>query len=53
MTVQQLIDLLKALPLDYEVYREGGEYKDDWRKVWKIDVDGQTSLRRSQGVYLS
>jgi hypothetical protein len=33
MTVNELIEQLKKFPPDAKVYREGGDYKDDWRDV--------------------
>jgi hypothetical protein len=33
LTVADLIEELKKLPPDAKVYREGGEYKDDYREV--------------------
>jgi hypothetical protein len=36
MTVSQLIEQLKKLPQDARVYRDGGEYADDWRPVHSV-----------------
>lgn len=33
MTVEQLIKILQKFPPDAKVYREGGDYKDDWQEV--------------------
>lgn len=33
LTVAELIEELKKLPQDEKVYRNGGEYKDDYREV--------------------
>lgn len=37
MTVAQLIDLLKRMPQDATVFREGGDYKDDWRNIHSVN----------------
>jgi hypothetical protein len=36
MTVKELIEELKKFPPDTEVYYEGGDYADDWRKVHRL-----------------
>jgi len=36
MTVSQLIEQLKRMPQDDVVYRDGGEYADDWRRVRSV-----------------
>jgi hypothetical protein len=36
MTVEQLIKLLQTMPKDVIVYRDGGEYADDWRRVTSV-----------------
>ena len=33
MTVAQLIELLKKMPQDAVVFRDGGDYADDWRRI--------------------
>ena len=33
MLVKDLIAALQRLPQDAKVYREGGDYRDDWREV--------------------
>ncbi len=37
MTVEQLIKLLQTMPKDAIVYREGGDYADDWRRVYAVN----------------
>ena len=37
MTVSQLIEQLKRMPQDAKVYRDGGEYADDWRPVHAVN----------------
>ena len=55
MNVKDLIEQLQKLPPDYEVFYEGGDYKDDWREVRQVEI-----ARRSTevswgytGVFLS
>lgn len=52
MTVSKLIEQLKTLPPDYEVFYEGGDYKDDWREVNKVEVSHRSTLGTPVGVYL-
>jgi hypothetical protein len=52
MTVSELIAELSKMPPDATVYREGGEYKDDWREVSQVDVEYFSSLGKTRGVYL-
>jgi hypothetical protein len=52
MTVAELIKELEKLPLDYEVFYEGGDYKDDWREVSKVEYSHRSTLGTSVGVYL-
>lgn len=52
MTVSELIEKLKQLPQDYEVFREGGNYKDDWREISKVEVSHRSTLGTPVGVYL-
>jgi hypothetical protein len=33
MTVQELITALQKMPQDAKVYKETGDYQDDWREV--------------------
>jgi hypothetical protein len=33
MTVAQLIESLQRLPQDAIVYKETGDYQDDWREI--------------------
>ena len=37
MTVKELIEELKKLPQEGLVYRDGGQYKDDYVPVSKVD----------------
>jgi hypothetical protein len=52
MTVAELIAELQQFPKDYVVFREGGDYKDDWREVGKIAVSHRSLLGTPVGVYL-
>jgi hypothetical protein len=52
MTVSELIEELKQLPQDYIVYYEGGDYKDDYREVNKVEVSHFSMLGTYRGVYL-
>ena len=36
MTVAQLIAALQRCPPDAKMYKEGGDYKDDWREVQTV-----------------
>lgn len=36
MTVEQLIKLLQTMPKDAIVYRDGGDYAEDWRRVARV-----------------
>ena len=53
MTVEELINQLKQLPPSMEVYYEGGEYKDDWRPVYRVEIQKFSSLSSPAGVHLS
>lgn len=52
MTVAELIAELQQFPKDYVVFREGGDYKDDWQEVGKIAVSHRSTLGTPVGVYL-
>jgi len=52
MKVSELIAQLQALPKDYEVFRENGDYKDDWREVNQVYIFHKSTRRISKGVYL-
>jgi len=52
MTVSELIEQLKKLPPDYEVFHEGGDYKDDWQEVNNVEVSHRATLGTPVGVYL-
>jgi len=49
MTVRELIEALQRLPQDARVYREGGDYQDDWREVQSASA-GQ--VWEFKGVFL-
>lgn len=49
MTVAQLIAALQKLPQDAKVYKERGDYKDDWQEV-QVASSGQVWELR--GVFL-
>ena len=44
MTVKELMNMLSKLPEDCEIYRTGGEYKDDFRKVQNTFYSSSASL---------
>ena len=50
MTVLDLINQLKKFPPDAKVYREGGDYKDDWREINTAAQCGQ--VWGVKGVFL-
>lgn len=52
MTVSELIRELQTLPQNYEVFRESGDYKDDWIEVNRVSVSHRSSLGTPVGVYL-
>lgn len=52
MTVSELIAELQKLPKDYLVFLDGGDYKDDWQEVIKIEVSHRPTLGTPVGVYL-
>ena len=52
MTVSELIKELQTLPQNYEVFRETGDYKDDWIEVNRVSVSHRSSLGTPVGVYL-
>ncbi len=37
MTVAQLIELLTKMPQDAVVFRDGGDYADDWRRIHSVN----------------
>jgi hypothetical protein len=39
MKVKDLIKALSSLPQNADVLYEGGEYKDDWRDVYKVKYE--------------
>lgn len=49
MTVKDLIVALQRLPQDAKVYREGGDYIDDWREVQTASSGQVWELR---GVFI-
>lgn len=52
MKVYELIKELQKFPKDYEVFRENGDFKDDWREVSKVEVSHRSTLGTPVGVYL-
>lgn len=44
MTVKELKELLDKLPDDARVFYEGGEYKYDYRSVYKLEYNEHASL---------
>ncbi len=36
MKVKELIEELKKFPPDAEVYRDAGDFKDDWRRIYRL-----------------
>jgi hypothetical protein len=52
MTVAELISELQKLPQDYLVFRDAGDYKDDWQEVVKVEVSHCSTLGTPVGVYL-
>jgi hypothetical protein len=52
MTVAELIAELQQFPKDYIVFREGGDYKDDWQEVSRVEVSHRSTLGTPVGVYL-
>lgn len=52
MTVSELIAELQKLPADYLVFRDGGDYQNDWQEVEKIEVSHRATLGTPVGVYL-
>jgi hypothetical protein len=49
MTVAQLIAALQKLPQDAKVYKEGGDYQDDWHEVQFVSTGNIWEFR---GVFL-
>lgn len=53
MTVNELIKALEACPdKEMQVFRDGGQYRDDWRHVTSIKQIPRTSLGQNRGVYI-
>lgn len=52
MTVAELIEELQKMPHNMTVFRDGGDYKDDWREVRTVEISRQSSLGTPAGVYL-
>jgi hypothetical protein len=50
MTVAQLILSLQKLPQDAKVYKESGDFADDWREVQLVSAHGQ--VWQFKGVFL-
>ncbi len=49
MTVRELIEVLQRCPKDAKVYKESGDYKDDWRE---IQTASQGQVWELHGVFL-
>lgn len=49
MTVAQLIAALQSFPQDAKVYKESGNYQDDWREI-RTAAQGQ--VWELHGVFL-
>lgn len=49
MKVKDLIAALQKCPPDAKVYKEGGDYKDDWREVQTASQGQVWGLR---GVFI-
>jgi len=47
MTVKELKELLDKMPDDAKVFYEGGEYKYDYRSVYKVEYNEHTTLASS------
>ena len=47
MTVGELKRLLDKLPEDAKVFYEGGEYKYDYRSVYKVEYNEHATLATS------
>lgn len=52
MTVAELIAELQKLPPEYPVFRDNGDYRDDWHEVEKVEVSHRSTLGTPVGVYL-
>jgi len=44
VTVKELKELLDELPSDAKVFYEGGEYKYDYRSVYKVEYNEHATL---------
>jgi hypothetical protein len=49
MTVAQLILSLQRLPQDAKVYKESGDFADDWREVHSVSAGQVWEIK---GVFL-
>lgn len=47
MTVKELRELLEEMPDDARVFYEGGEYKYDYRSVYKVEYNEHATLATS------
>lgn len=47
MTVKELKELLDTMPDDAKVFYEGGEYKYDYRSVYKVEYNEHATLASS------
>lgn len=47
MTVKELREQLDKLPDDARVFYEGGEYKYDYRSVYKVEYNEHATLASS------
>ena len=52
MTVKELKELLDKLPDDAKVFYEGGEYKHDYRSVYKVEYKEQLFFATSSHAVL-
>lgn len=49
LTVAQLIEALQQLPQDAKVYKETGDYPDDWREIVSVSNGQVWEIR---GVFI-
>ena len=47
MTVKELKELLDKMPEDARVFYEGGEYKYDYRSVYKVEYNERATMATS------
>lgn len=52
MTVEDLIKFLQACDPRMPVFRAGGEYNGDWRRVERVTQNNSGSLSQQTGVYI-